>query len=77
MAKSPCGCLLVWQNTSKLSGKKQRKKSGHMEVGHIANVYDQKTKKGEQIIGTQLWMGLWGLLENKTTHLPTTSTSGS
>ncbi len=48
-----------------------------MEVGHIANVYDQKTKKGEQIIGTQLWMGLWGLLENKTTHLPTTSTSGS
>jgi len=47
-------------NTSKLHKKKRkRKESGHVEVGHMANVSNHKTKKGEQIIGTQLWMGLW------------------
>ncbi len=75
MAKSPCGCLLVWQTPQnckkrkKEKREKKRKKSGHVEVGHMANLYDHKTKKGEQIIGTQLWMGLWACWGNKTTHL--------
>jgi hypothetical protein len=72
--------LAIVANTSKLREKKKKektkKKSGRMEVGHMANGNDHKTKKGEQIIGTQLWMGLWALLENKH-YTPTTSTSGS